>query len=145
MVNNYTEEKDRELANFMKALSHPARLMIIRKIIEKSACPCGCHPCSCGEKCDWENCKCGCKCGELVNFLPMAQSTVSQHIKELKNAGIITISNRKGDYTLNYQKLKEGLDLLNLLLGFDGKEVLENQYQCCKRIGHDADKTSNQK
>ena len=39
----------------------------------------------------------------------MAQSTVSRHIKELKSAGIIEVSGRKGDYTLNHEKLTEGL------------------------------------
>lgn len=119
MINNYIHYADKKLANVMKALGHPVRLAIIRKIVEKSKCPCGCNPCSCGEKCEGAHCKCGCKCGELVDLLPMAQSTVSQHLKELKNAGIINMTGRKGDYTLNHTKLKEGLELLQILTGND--------------------------
>jgi len=56
-----------ELAEFAKALSHPARVAIIKAIAERNSCV----------------------CGEIVEVLPLAQSTVSQHLKELLNAGLI--------------------------------------------------------
>lgn len=100
---------DYRLAELAKALSHPARVAIVRILLEKSRCPHGCNPCSCGDRCEGEHCRCGCKCGDLAARFPMAQSTVSRHIKELKSAGIIEVSGRKGDYTLNHEKLTEGL------------------------------------
>lgn len=62
--------RDNKLAKYAKALSHPARVAIIRLLIEKRACI----------------------CGDIVEELPLSQSTVSQHLKELKDAGLI-----KGD------------------------------------------------
>ena len=57
-----------KIASITKALGHPARIAIIETLIKKDACV----------------------CGELVEELPLSQSTISQHLKELKNAGIIT-------------------------------------------------------
>lgn len=68
-----TEEftiKDNKIAKYAKALSHPARVAIIKLLIQKQACV----------------------CGDIVDELPLSQSTVSQHLKELKEAGLI-----KGD------------------------------------------------
>lgn len=56
-----------EMAKFAKALGHPTRLEILRLLSTKSCC----------------------FTGDLVGVLPIAQSTVSQHLKELKNAGLI--------------------------------------------------------
>ena len=61
------EEKDIVIARFAKALSHPARVAIIRLLSKQEAC----------------------YCGDLVNELPIAQATVSQHLKELKDSGLI--------------------------------------------------------
>lgn len=60
-------EADAELAQFAKALGHPARVTILRLLATRNACV----------------------CGELVDELPLAQSTVSQHLKVLKEAGLI--------------------------------------------------------
>jgi DNA-binding transcriptional ArsR family regulator len=68
-----TEEftvKDNRLAKYAKALAHPARVAILQLLIKKQACV----------------------CGDIVDELPLSQSTVSQHLKELKAAGLI-----KGD------------------------------------------------
>ena len=109
MEKEFFLNSDYHLAEFAKALAHPARVAILR--ILKN-----CRQCNCGDNCKGDNCKCGCRCGTLVNQLPFAQSTVSQHIKELKSAGLIQLKGRKGDYTINYQKLSEGLvSLLGLL------------------------------
>ena len=60
-------DADEELARLAKAVAHPARVQILRILARKSACV----------------------CGELVDELPLAQSTVSQHLKVLKEAGLI--------------------------------------------------------
>ncbi|MFQ5543325.1 MAG: ArsR/SmtB family transcription factor [Nitrospiria bacterium] len=60
-------ETDRELAKLCKALGHEARIMILRVLIERNACV----------------------CGEIVDELPISQSTVSQHLKVLKECDLI--------------------------------------------------------
>lgn len=65
-TDHFTEEQNR-LASRMKALGHPARIAIMEYLIEVDTCI----------------------CGDIVNVLPLAQPTVSQHLKELKNAGLI--------------------------------------------------------
>jgi hypothetical protein len=60
-------DKQNRLAQMMKALGHPARIAIIQQLIKSQACI----------------------CGELVEELGLAQATISQHLKELKNVGII--------------------------------------------------------
>ena len=60
-------EADEELAEFAKALGHPARVQILRLLVRKDSCI----------------------CGEIVDELPLAQSTVSQHLKVLKDSGLI--------------------------------------------------------
>lgn len=60
-------EADQDLATFAKALAHPARVRIMRILSRRS----------------------GCVCGDLVEMLPLAQSTVSQHLAVLKQAGLI--------------------------------------------------------
>ncbi|HMO31812.1 MAG TPA: metalloregulator ArsR/SmtB family transcription factor [Lacibacter sp.] len=59
--------KDQQLARYAKALGHPARVAILRLLLQKQSCV----------------------CGDLVEELPLSQSTVSQHLKELKEAGLI--------------------------------------------------------
>jgi len=56
-----------DLAVLAKALGHPARVHILRLLIEKNTCV----------------------CGDIVDSLPLAQATVSQHLKVLRNAGLI--------------------------------------------------------
>lgn len=60
-------EADDELAGLAKALGHPARVQIMRLLVRREACI----------------------CGDIVDELPLAQSTVSQHLKVLKEAGLI--------------------------------------------------------
>lgn len=80
-----------QLAALMKVLSHPARLAILQLLAEKKECI----------------------CGELVHNLPLAQSTVSQHLRELKKAGLIQgeIEGVKTCYCLNWENI-EHLDQL---------------------------------
>jgi ArsR family transcriptional regulator len=61
------DEADLELATLSKALGHPVRVKIVRILLRKTACI----------------------CGDIVEELPLAQSTVSQHLKMLKEAGLI--------------------------------------------------------
>lgn len=74
-----------ELANVAKALSHPARIKIMQILGEKNACI----------------------CGDLVELLPLSQSTVSQHLKELKKAELIIgeVEGPKTCYCLNKNTL----------------------------------------
>ncbi|HEY8895891.1 MAG TPA: metalloregulator ArsR/SmtB family transcription factor [Niastella sp.] len=60
-------DKQNKLAQMMKALAHPARIAILQHLIKSQACI----------------------NGDLVNELGLAQATISQHLKELKNAGLI--------------------------------------------------------
>jgi predicted transcriptional regulator len=62
----FTDEQNR-LAQMLKAMAHPARIAILQQIINANACI----------------------CGDLVEELGLAQATISQHLKELKNAGLI--------------------------------------------------------
>jgi DNA-binding transcriptional ArsR family regulator len=59
--------RDNRIATYAKALSHPARVAILRLLLQKKSCV----------------------CGDIVSELPLSQSTVSQHLKELKSAGLI--------------------------------------------------------
>lgn len=65
-TDHFSDEQN-ELANWMKAMGHPARIAIIEFLLKTESCI----------------------CGDIVNELPLSQPTVSQHLKELKNAGII--------------------------------------------------------
>ena len=81
-------EKDiLRISNFAKALAHPARIAILKILIERKACI----------------------CGDIVNELPLSQSTVSQHLKELKEAGLIKgdIDGVKVCYCINEEKWEE--------------------------------------
>jgi ArsR family transcriptional regulator len=60
-------EADQELAALAKALGHPARVQIMRLLVRREACI----------------------CGDIVDEIPLAQSTVSQHLKVLKGVGLI--------------------------------------------------------
>jgi ArsR family transcriptional regulator len=64
-INN--RDCDREMAELAKALAHPARIKILRVLLERKECI----------------------CGEICRHLPLAQSTISQHLKILKEAGLI--------------------------------------------------------
>ncbi|MGZ5243588.1 MAG: ArsR/SmtB family transcription factor [Bacteroidia bacterium] len=77
---NFTQQQLR-LAQLAKAIGHPARIAILEFLIAKQTCI----------------------CGDIVEELPLSQATVSQHLKELKEAGIIQgeISGVKTCYCIN--------------------------------------------
>jgi ArsR family transcriptional regulator len=77
------EQKEQDLANFAKAIAHPARIAILKVLAQRQECI----------------------CGEIVEVLPLAQSTVSQHLKELQKAGLIkgTIDGPRSCYCINWE------------------------------------------
>ena len=79
-------EDEQKLAVAAKALAHPARIRIMKILTDKNTC----------------------MCGDIVELLPLSQSTVSQHLKELKNAGLISgiISGPKVCYCANENSLQ---------------------------------------
>lgn len=79
-------EEQNGLAQMLKALAHPARIAILQEIIKSNACI----------------------CGDLVEELGLAQATISQHLKELKNAGLIqgTIEGVSVCYCINPETWK---------------------------------------
>lgn len=90
----FTQE-DQALALIAKALGHPARVAILRILAQRQSCV----------------------CGELVELMPLAQATVSQHLRELKEAGLIqgTIDGPRVCYCLRPEgvaKLREGFSAL---------------------------------
>jgi ArsR family transcriptional regulator, arsenate/arsenite/antimonite-responsive transcriptional repressor len=83
-------QKEQDLANFAKAISHPARLAILKVLAKREECI----------------------CGEIVEVLPLAQSTVSQHLKELQKAGLITgtVDGPRSCYCINWSAFSRFCD-----------------------------------
>jgi DNA-binding transcriptional ArsR family regulator len=98
--------KDNRIANYAKALAHPARIAILKLLIQKQACI----------------------CGDIVEELPLSQSTVSQHLKELKQAGLIKgdIEGAKVCYCIDEKEWKVAKERINQL--FDSYQGAGN---CC--------------
>lgn len=90
-------DKQNKLAVQLKAIAHPARIAILQEIIKANACI----------------------CGDLVTELGLAQATISQHLKELKNAGLIqgTISGPSVCYCIEPYAWKNLQSELNGLFG----------------------------
>lgn len=84
------------MAEFAKALAHPARIAILEILAESDMCI----------------------CGDITEQLPLAQSTVSQHLKALKSAGIITgnIDGVKTCYCLDNDSIDELRSMMGSLL-----------------------------
>ena len=82
----FTEEQN-EIASFAKMLGHPARIAILQHIIQQNACI----------------------CNDLVQEIGLAQATISQHLRELKNIGIIqgTIEGTSVCYCINSERWNE--------------------------------------
>jgi DNA-binding transcriptional ArsR family regulator len=100
--------KEQSLAAFAQAISHPARIAILNVLAKKNECI----------------------CGEIVEILPLAQSTVSQHLKELKNAGLIdgTIDGPRSCYCINWKAFEKFNNEFNSL--FDNLKI-KNEKACC--------------
>lgn len=82
----YSKEQN-ELATILKALGHPARLAIIQQLLSKKCCI----------------------CGDFTHEIPLAQPTISRHLKELKAIGIIagTVEGSSISYCINAQRWQE--------------------------------------
>lgn len=101
---------DLKLAQLAKALGHPARVAILRVLAERA-----------------------CLCGDVVEALPLAQSTVSQHLKVLKEAGWITgvIEGPRTCYALNREAIGELRSALDPLLGqWEGAADCPPEFSC---------------
>lgn len=97
-----------ERANLFKVLAHPARLQIIRFLAETKTC----------------------YSGDISEDLPLGRTTVNQHLKELKDAGIIRgqVGGSKKDYCLDLVKVEEMMKVLREFLNdFDQPEKF-----CCR-------------
>ena len=101
-------KKEQELAEFAKALSHPARIAILKVLAQRNECI----------------------CGDIVDVLPLAQSTVSQHLKELKTAGLIsgTVDGPRSCYCINWKAFEKFSTEFNGL--FNGLKI-KNEKSCC--------------
>ncbi len=98
--------KENNLAKIAKALAHPARIAILNLLAKKQTCV----------------------CGDIVEELPLSQSTVSQHLKELKDAGLITgeIEGAKVCYCIDAKEWKAAQVVLNGLF-----ETYKGGTGCC--------------
>lgn len=102
-------ENEIELADFAKALSHPARIAILKEIARRESCI----------------------CGEIVEVLPLAQSTVSQHLKELVKAGMLKgeVDGTKSCYCINWKVFEK---FEKTFAGFFTKQKsFEQKRSCC--------------
>ena len=102
----FTAEEN-ELALIFKVLGHPARIAILQYIINQKACI----------------------CNDLVEELGLAQATISQHLKELKNIGIIqgSIEGKSICYCIDE---KVWSNISNLIAGFFDQDIINNS-TCC--------------
>lgn len=101
----FTKQQN-DIANMAKAIAHPARIAILQYLVKKNACI----------------------CGDLVEELGLAQATISQHLKELKNAGIIkgAIEGVSVCYCINAKVWKQYKELFSAFF----KDV-DNIGSCC--------------
>ncbi|MFP5040820.1 ArsR/SmtB family transcription factor [Parasediminibacterium sp. JCM 36343] len=103
---HFSDEQN-ELATMAKAIGHPARVAILDYLLTVDACI----------------------CGDIVNELPLAQPTVSQHLKELKNAGLI-----KGDIegnTICYCINEKAVGKLQAYFGKITTKLESKKSNCC--------------
>lgn len=96
---NYSANSE-DIARFAKALGHPTRIEILR-LLEKQSC---------------------CFTGDLVDIFPLAQSTISQHLKELKDAGLIQgeVNPPKIKYCINQSNWEKAKALFSSLFNNNG-------------------------
>ncbi len=105
-TDHFTDQQN-SIATLAKAIGHPARVAILDYLLKVDACI----------------------CGDIVNELPLAQPTVSQHLKELKNAGLI-----KGDIegnTICYCINEKALDQLQSYFARITKKLEKKKNNCC--------------
>jgi DNA-binding transcriptional ArsR family regulator len=100
-------DKQNAVATLLKAMGHPARVAIIEYLLKVDSCI----------------------CGDIVNELPLAQPTISQHLKELKTAGLIkgSIEGNSICYCIDEKAI---VKLQNYLANISSKLTL-NKSNCC--------------
>ncbi|MFT3703225.1 MAG: metalloregulator ArsR/SmtB family transcription factor [Agriterribacter sp.] len=100
-------DKQNAIATLTKALGHPARVAIIEYLIKVNACI----------------------CGDIVDELPLAQPTVSQHLKELKNAGLIKgeIEGNTICYCIDEKAIKKLQDYFASI----STKLIDKKNNCC--------------
>ena len=100
------DESLQELAKFSKALSHPARLAILKFVAGAKTCI----------------------SGDISDFIPLGRTTVSQHLKELRDLGLIQgeIDGLKINYCLNNNKINEFSEMFESFL----KDIRTTGIQC---------------
>jgi DNA-binding transcriptional ArsR family regulator len=106
----WTIDMDEALAEKLKALAHPARLAILRTLANRGRCV----------------------CGEVVEVMPLAQATVSEHLRVLKGAGLIQgrIEGRNSCYCLDpdaIAALRDGVDQLPTELSTGAQRSRESE------------------
>ncbi len=101
------DKKQVKVAEYAKALAHPARIAILEILARRNTCI----------------------CGDITDELPLAQSTVSQHLKALKSAGIIKgeIDGVRTCYCLDEDNVSELKSVMESLL----KDLTAQNSDCC--------------
>lgn len=104
---DHFSDKQNEISTLTKAFGHPARVAIMDYLLKVDSCI----------------------CGDIVNELPLAQPTVSQHLKELKNAGLI-----KGDIegnTICYCIDEKAITKLESYFAMISTTLVKKNKKCC--------------
>ncbi len=103
---NHFSAKQNSIATMSKAMGHPARIAIIEYLLKVNKCI----------------------CDDIVNELPLAQPTISQHLKELKNAGLIkgNIDGNRVCYCID----EKGIEKLKMYFT-NISQKLSNSNNCC--------------
>ena len=101
----FTAEQN-EISQLLKALAHPARIAIVEYLMKINSCV----------------------CNDIVNEIPLAQPTISQHLKELKTANIIkgSIEGNSICYCINYETLKKIESYMQVFLNHE-----KTKNACC--------------
>lgn len=102
----FTAEQN-QLAALAKVLGHPARIAILEHLLQINRCV----------------------CGDLVSEIGLAQPTISQHLKELKNAGLIkgSIEGTSVCYCIDQQKWNDAREMINRFFS----RINEQKINCC--------------
>ncbi len=102
-------EFEQQASDFARTLSHPARVAILTKLADANKCI----------------------CGKIVDDMPLAQSTVSQHLKELKSAGLVQgeIDGAKSCYCINWDNLEKEIQNFEQL--FEKLRAKKFANECC--------------
>ncbi len=106
-MNKEYKNNEEQIARYLKALAHPARVAIVRFLASRDCC----------------------YFGDIHEVLPIAKATVSQHLTELKNSGLIQgeIMPPKVKYCINKEAWSEAKELIGSLM-----ESVSKDKKCCK-------------